>query len=678
MILFFFPRPDVKFYNCLISHITFNLTLVIVTDKHKINAEKLTLKELLQKTAPMNFYPSTFIFLFFLLSNYYSNAQGIYEPRTIKNVYKNNTRDRDGNPGKNYWQNTAAYDLQINLAPPERTVTGIEKIKYSNNSPDTLKGLNFKLIINNHKPGAARLYQAGKKYLTEGLKIDHYFVNGEEKEWDDSNDGTNKMMKLETPLPPGKSINLDINWHYQVSEQSGREGAIDSTTFFLAYFYPRVAVYDDYEGWDTMTFTGSQEFYNDFNTYKLEVTVPENYIVWATGDLQNPTEVLNPAYAELLKKSMTSEAIIEIAHQEALNGNKVTKDTTNTWKFTASDITDVAVAVSNHYNWDAGSVMVDSTTQRRASVQAAYDEKSEDFQQMVTYGKHALNWFSNNIPGVPYPFSKSTIVRGFADMEYPMMVNDNSTGDPDFTRFVVEHEIAHTYFPFYMGINETRFGFMDEGWATTLEYLIGVSDLGKETATANFKKFRVNRWINDPSMEEDLPIIIPSNILSGPGLGNNEYGKAALGYLALKDLLGEEGFKTALQGYMQRWHGKHPTPWDFFYSINDVSQKNLNWFWNSWFFSNNYIDMAIDKVSQKGKNTLVTIKNIGGMPAPVDILVSLPGGEIKTFHQSPEIWEHNGNEAVVELKNLKNAKEIKLEGAIFMDASTDNNTWISK
>ncbi|HEA29521.1 MAG TPA: M1 family peptidase [Leeuwenhoekiella sp.] len=612
-----------------------------------------------------------------LLSNYCAKAQDLYEPRNIKQTYKNNIRDRNGTSGKNYWQNTADYDIQLNLAPPERTVTGSEEIKYSNNSPDTLKRLNFKLIINNHKPGAARLYQVGQDYLTEGIKIDKYVVNGEEKKWDDSNDNTNKMMKLDAPLPPGKSVDLTIDWHYKVSKQSGREGAIDSTTFFLAYFYPRVAVYDDYEGWDTMTFTGSQEFYNDFNNYKLEVTVPENYIVWATGDFQNPTEVLNPAYAELLEKSMTSDSIIEIAHQGDLNANKVTRDTTNTWKFTASNITDIAVAVSNHYNWDAGSVMVDSTTQRRASVQAAYDEESKDFQQMVTYGKHALNWLSNNIPGVPYPFSKSTIVRGFADMEYPMMVNDNSTSDPDFTRFVVEHEIAHTYFPFYMGINETRFGFMDEGWATTLEYLIGISDLGKDTAGENFKKFRVNRWINDPSMEEDLPIITPSNILSGPGLGNNEYGKAALGYLALKDLLGEEGFKTALQGYMKRWHGKHPTPWDFFYSINDVSGKNLNWFWNSWFFSTNYIDMKIENVSQKGRNTLITIKNIGGMPAPVDILVSLTGGETKTIHQSPAIWKENLDETTIVLKNVSHTTQIQLEGGIFMDASTSDNTWNS-
>lgn len=286
-----------------------------------------------------------------------------------------------------------------------------------------------------------------------------------------------------------------------------------------------------------------------------------------------------------------------------------------------------------------------------------------------------MKWFSNNYPGVPYPFSKSTIVRGFADMEYPMMVNDSSTPNDDFTRFVAEHEIAHTYFPFYMGINETRFGFMDEGWATALEHLISISDLGEEQAVENFQDFRVKYWINDTSMEEDIPIITPSNILSGRALGNNEYGKAALGYLAMKDLLGDEMFKKALQGYMERWHGKHPMPWDFFYSFNDITGKNLNWFWDSWFFSNNYIDLAIEDVQISGKDAVVELKNIGGMPAPVDLVITAEDGTVSKKHLSPEIWKDNLKQTTVKIQNAKAIKSIELEGGIFMDADTSNNTW---
>ncbi|UII27367.1 M1 family metallopeptidase [Fulvivirga maritima] len=603
-------------------------------------------------------------------------SQSLYQPRDLKEAYQNNTRDTNGKPGINYWQNRGVYNIDIRVTPPQRTVFGSENITYTNNSPDTLSRLNFKLFLNNHKPGAARLSQVGEDYLTSGMHIDSFKENGEASTWKDLNDGTNKFINLKEPLLPSKSVNLSIEWHYDVSIESGREGAIDSTTFFLAYFFPRVAVYDDYSGWDTMIFTGSQEFYNDFNDYTFSVTVPKNYIVWATGDLLNPEEVLQPKYSDKLEKSMTSDQVIRIATPEDLAQQQITKQSTsNTWKWKADSITDIAIAISDHYNWDGGSVIVDEKTGRRASVQAAYNDDAQDFHQMVDFGKHSLEWFSNNSPGVPYPYQKSTIVRGFADMEYPMMVNDNSTPNPDFSRFVVEHEIAHTYFPFYMGINETRYGFMDEGWATALEYMIGINDLGEEAATRNFQMFRVNRWANDANAEEDIPIITPSNILTGVALGNNEYGKAAIGYLAMKDLLGDELFLKALQGYMARWNGKHPTPWDFFYSFNDISQQNLNWFWNSWFFSNNYIDLAITDVQTKKKNTSITLENIGGMPAPVDVIITTSTGESKTYHYTPEIWKNDLDKTTITLDGEKDIVSISLEGGIFMDADTSNNQW---
>lgn len=628
---------------------------------------------------PVN--PVFYITLFLLTAIGYS--QELYQPRDIKQAYENKTRSMSGEPGEDYWQNTGIYDIKLTVNPPDRTIYGTEKITYTNNSPDTLKALNFKLYLNQHRPGAARLSPAGEDYFTSGTYIDSYSENGTKQEWPENSTGTNKKVKLEKALAPGAKVNLAFDWHFDMSKQSGREGAIDETTFFIAYFYPRVAVYDDYAGWDTMTFTGSQEFYNDFNDYTVEVNVPKNYIVWATGDLLNPDELLQKKYADKLKESMTSDSIIRIATPEDLSclpagtaRKQITKqDSTNTWKWKTDDITDVAIAVSDHYNWDAGSVVVDRNTGRRASVQSAYDEQSTDFKKMVGFGRHALDWFSNNYPGVPYPFSKMTVVRGYADMEYPMMANDSSHEDEDFTRFVAEHEIAHTYFPFYMGTNETRFGFMDEGWATTLEYLIGIADLGQETATKNYKQFRVARWARDNSMEGDIPTITPSNMLSGPGLGINEYGKASLGYLALKDLLGDDAFKTALQGYMARWNGKHPMPWDFFYSINDISGKDLNWFWNAWFFSNNYIDLAIKNVKSESGKTTVELENIGGMPVPVDIIVTSKDGSSNTFHQTPEIWKDNNKTVTIELDGVSDVASIVLDGGIFMDADTSDDVW---
>jgi hypothetical protein len=430
--------------------------------------------------------------------------------------------------------------------PPDRNIKGSEQITYINNSPDTLKNIVFRLILNIHKPGALRFGNADSDYLTSGIHIDNFSVNNTPTIWNSDHDKTWKTIKLAQPLLPHDSTHLAVDWHYQISIESGREGMIDSTTYYLAYFYPRVSVYDDYNGWDRTDFTEFQEFYNDFNDYTFTVNVPANYIVWATGNLQNANEVLQPKAAQLLQQSFTSDDIIHVATKEDLNAKNITQNKMNSWKWKADYVTDVAIGLSDHYNWDAGSVLVDDATHRRASVQSAYNDTTQDFHSMVSFGKHSLDWFSHNWPGVPYPYPKSTIFQGYADMEYPMMVNDNTTPDTIFSRFVAEHEIAHTYFPFYMGINETRYGFMDEGWATTLELLIGRADLGNEKAEDFYKQFRVEGWINDRSAEEDVPIITPGNMLTGQGLGNNEYGKPSLGYLAVKDLLGDDVFKNAL------------------------------------------------------------------------------------------------------------------------------------
>jgi hypothetical protein len=295
----------------------------------------------------------------------------------------------------------------------------------------------------------------------------------------------------------------------------------------------------------------------------------------------------------------------------------------------------------------------------------------------VGFGQHALSWLSRNWPGVPYPYEKSTIVQGSADMEYPMMVNDGSNADTTFSRFVAEHEIAHTYMPFYMGINETRYGFMDEGWATTFEYLIGTADLGAQRATDFYKQFRVTRWINDPQPAEDIPIITPEDVLSGVAYGNNAYGKASLGYLAMKDLLGDAAFKTALHAYMDRWHGKHPIPWDFFYTFNDVTGQNLNWFWRAWYFEPSYIDLGIASVTP-GANTTIVIDNIGGMPAPVDVTLRFTDGTTQTVHETPAIWRADQARATVTIPTPKPVRSVTLDGGIWMDANTSNNTWSAK
>lgn len=607
-----------------------------------------------------------------MLFTYSSQAQQLYMPRNIKAAFDKGTRSADGKPGKSYWQNKGKYNMSLTVTPDDKTVKGNETIDYTNNSPDTLRTIAVRFVNNIHKPESPRSNYTGQDFLTTGLKISSFVIGADSYAIDAKDWGTVGMVKLKKAILPGETAKLKIGWSYPLSKESGREGQLDSTTFFVAYAFPRISVYDDYNGWDLIPHTDRAEFYNDFNDYQFSVTAPKNYVVWATGDLKNPDEVLQPKIAQRLKKSYISDEVISMANAEEMSRGLVTKQNAwNTWKFTANHITDITFALSNHYIWDAGSVIVDPKTKRRSSVQSAYDSKATDFSHGVEWSKLALNWFSLNWPGVPYPFSKMTVVQGFADMEYPMMVNDSTTPDMEFSQFVMNHEIAHTYFPFYMGINETRYAYMDEGWATTLEYLIAIDQLGKEKAAENYKQFRVKRWIASKNTEEELPVITPTTLATG----NNAYVKPSLAYLGLKDLFGDEAFKKYLRAYMDRWNGKHPVPWDFFNSINNVSGQDLNWYWNNWFFSNNYIDLAIDKVSIKGDEYAVALNNVGGFAIPFDVKVTYADGTTQAFHHTPAVWKANQKSISVQFTAKKAVAAIVIDGGIYMDATPANNDW---
>jgi hypothetical protein len=399
--------------------------------------------------------------------------------------------------------------------------------------------------------------------------------------------------------------------------------------------------------------------------------------VWATGNLENASEVLQPAAAARLMQSMTSDSTIHIATREDWMDKKVTaQQASNTWRWTAKDVSDVAIGVSDHYDWDAGSVIVDSKTGRRVSMQAAFNDSAQDFHHSVEFGRYSLAWFSNNWPGIAYPYPKSTAFQGFADMEYPMMMNDSHSPDLVFAELVQDHEQAHTYFPFYMGTNESYYAFMDEGWATTFEYLIGISERGEAAAADFYKQFRVNRWIHGRHDKEN-PIITPSPEVTF-GAGNNAYGKPSLSYLALKDLLGDKLFKKALHNYMNNWHGKHPIPWDYFYAMEEGSGKKLDWFFYNWFYTSSYIDLDLVKVDKAGRRYTLSIKNIGGFAVPFDVVATYDDGSSKSFHQTPGVWSKDQKEISVKIKTGKTVKSLKLDGGIFMDANEKDNVWTAE
>lgn len=623
-----------------------------------------------------------FLLIVFGVTNAFS--QELYMPRNVKAAYKAGLRSMDGKPTAKYFQNKSTHNIKISVAPPSRIITGSQDIIYKNNSPIPLDTLVLRFDMNAHAPEAMREAPAELGQITGDLVVDEYAENGNVLPWKPVigvKGFTFNAVKLSKPLVPGGTITLSFKWHYELAAKSNRDGAIDPTTFYLAYFYPRIAVLDNVHGFDqTFHLLGGHEFYNEFNDYNVEVTVPKNFIVWGTGNLTNIDEVLQPKHAERLKRSFTSDEVINVASLAEVKAGTVTAQTpTVTWKWRSENVPDVVYGLSDHYIWDAGSIVVDKKTGRRAATQAAYDEPSKNFAKMVTYIKSALDYASNDWPGVPYPYPKMTIVRGNADMEAPMMANDSSQADANTQHFIAAHEILHTYFPFYMGIHERKYGFMEEGWTTAFEYGFNLSRFGKESADIVFKSMRVKAWIAGAEDSSDIPIMTPENVYFGYNqvYGDNKYGRAALGYLALKDLLGDTDFRKGLHGFMNDWNGKHPIPWDLFYSFNTHTGKDLNWFWNAWFFSNGYIDQAITDVKAENGSTIVTIKNIGGYPSPADLVVTFTDGSTEMIHQGPDVWRLNLKETKVRISVPKTVKSLVLDGGIFMDANPADNKWAS-
>ncbi|MCO5286166.1 MAG: M1 family metallopeptidase [Chitinophagaceae bacterium] len=613
-----------------------------------------------------------------------SHAQSLYRPRNVKVAFENGTRSMNGNPGPHYWQNLSNYDISLTVAPPDRTIKGSEEITYFNESPDTLKTITFRLLKNFFMPEAIHFISMDSSVLTSGVHIDKFAINGVVSSWQAPSDHfTWQDVDLAHPLLPGDTIRFSIQWHFDISSVFNgpdrtkrsavlRSGMADSTTWSVAYFYPRIAVYDDVTAWDKLEFTGAQEFYNDFNNYILKINAPANYIVWATGTLQNPDEVLQPHYAQLLKKSMTSDEVIHIATPDNLKRKNITTQTkTNTWIWKANDVTDVALFISDHYNWDATSVIVDKNTGRRSSVQAAYNDASPGFHQLATIGQNALSQLSQNLPGTPYPYPKMTVVEGFSGMEYPMMANVGLNIAEEKIASETNHEIAHTYFPFYMGIDESRYGFMDEGWATFFTEVMETRMPVMKRQLASWTKL----WLGNLTQRSQLPVAsIAIQPLEIPYL-SNAYVKPALAYLALKELLGDQLFKKCLQGYIARWHGKHPIPWDFFNVFNNISGKNLNWFWNSWFFSHGYDDLGIEKVVKTPTGYSVTIKNVGGFDIPFDLKINYADGSKENIHKSPVVWKDNPEHILVNVKTNRKISSLTIDNGIWMDASEKDNVW---
>ena len=594
-------------------------------------------------------------------------------PMNIKSAYDKGTRSAEGKPGNNYWQNSADYDLKINFDPVTRLVSGTEEITFSNNSPDTLHTVLFKLYPNLYKKETIRHMPVEAADLTDGVKISYLSIN--DKKIDSTRiriDGTNMTVSF-SPISSKQTIHFSIGWSYTLNKTSNiRTGEIDPGADFVAYFFPRIAVYDDIDGWNTYQYNGILEFYNDFCHFKVAITVPGNQVVWATGNLLNAKDVLIEKIYHRLRQAEKNDAVVTIIDSTEIADATNHTNVTNTWQFEANDVSDFVFACSDHYMWHSTSLVVDKSTGRRTRVDAVFNPKHKDYFNVIYDARKTVEAMSYDFPKWPYPYPHETVFDGHDQMEYPMMVNDNPIADHAESVELTDHEIFHTMFPFYMGINETKYAWMDEGWATIGEWIISPiidSGLVDEYGVAAVEKNAGN--------ETDLPIITLSTEIS-KAYFTNSYPKPAMGYLFTKDLLGDETFYKGLHYYIQQWHSKHPLPLDFFNCMNAGSGKNLNWFWKKWFYDDGIPDLSIAKVLERGNKKQIIIETVGSKPVPVDLSISFADGSIKKVHRSIAVWEKGKNTTTIKFAGSTKIKKIELGSTHVPDADKRNNVWEAK
>lgn len=606
--------------------------------------------------------------------------QKLIVPKETKKAFEKQTRQEDGNPGKNYWQNSSDYSIKASVDAKNGILTGDEKIIYHNNSTDSLKTIVVRLYQDLFKKGANRnsIVKVDPRDINDGVNITSVILNGTELSIDGEKStikraGTLMFIKLGEKLAPNSSLELQIGWDFSIPKYTLiRMGTFDSTSYFLGQWYPQIAVYDDVKGWDTKSYNGLAEFYNDFSNFDVEITVPKNFMVWATGDPQNLSDVLQPKYFKKYTKASASDEIVNVITDDDLKSGKVfTKN--STWKYKTSNVTDFAFGISDHYVWDVTSVEVDKETKRRTIVAAAYRKDSENFNKVAEISRETIKSLSEDMPGVPYPFPYLTVYDGDFGMEYPMITNVGAEADYSMTVYANSHEIAHGYFPFYVGTNETQHGWLDEGLVVFMPEKIQ----NKLEPTLDIPRYYTQVFSNYSGTENEPAIITPTHYLDAKIYFYLNYCKTERALSMLEMHLGEELFKQSLQEFMERWKYKHPTPFDFFNTFNDVSQQNLNWFWQSWYFQHAGVpDLTITSVDNSDKMINITVTNSGDLPMPVVLSFYDNDELIGTITKPVGVWKDGNTEINVSFNTTKTITNIKLGSDIIPDSNSDDNEYV--
>ncbi len=602
-------------------------------------------------------------------------------------------RSGSGRPGKEYWQNAADYEIDVELKEEEHMISGSLTITYTNNSPHDLDFLWLQLEQNKFRPdsrGRKTTRWNGSRFrgdTTQGYGLSNVRVNhqGSSYEADYSIYDTRMKVRLNDPLKKaGNKLELSMDFKYEIpkygADRMGRLETEAGWIYQLAQWYPRMAVFDDIRGWNNEPYLGTGEFYLEYGDFDLELTVPYDHIVVSSGVLQNPGEVLTDEQEDRMEKAENSDTAVHIIKPGEAGDPEKTRpmdDGKVTWHYVMENARDVSWASSPAFIWDAAKI--DPEGGDKATAMSVYPEESNGdtaWGRSTEYLKHSIEHYSEQ--WYPYPYETAVNVAGrVGGMEYPGLSFCSWKATEGGLWGVTDHEFGHIWFPMIVGSNERLYAWMDEGLNTFINHY----------STRNFNDGEYDADLSNmdklvPALTDDDRERIHTypDVLQPKNLGMAAYGKPAVGlYLLREYVLGKKRFDEAFRAYIDRWAYKHPAPADFFNTIEDVAGEELDWFWKSWFYSNDVIDQAVQDLSyvdgSPKKGALITVSNEGGVPLPLEARIVEENGEEGTVRMPVEIWKR-GNEWTFRYESSSKIDSVQLDPAnILPDVNPGNDAW---
>ncbi len=609
-------------------------------------------------------------------------------------VGETTTRAANGDANTGYWQNRADYQIAVSLNETSHEIAGSVNITYKNNSPHSLPFLWLQLdqnLFRKDSRGQARMpvegssrYGDSESYFDGGYKINGVKLN-DLPATDYLITDTRMQIRLPKPLSGGGDvIRIKLDYSFILPEYGADRCGILKTEkgdiFSVAQWYPRMCVYDDVDGWNTLPYLGAGEFYLEYGDFDFTIEAPASHIVVASGELLNPSEVLTPLQFSRLAEAKKSDKTVMIrSEKEIADPASRPRATILSWHYKITNARDVSWASSKAFIWDAAKInLPGGKTSLAMSVYPSESKGDKGWGRSTEYTKGSIENYSKRWLVYPYPVA-TNVASNVGGMEYPGIVFCGYKAQKAGLFGVTDHEFGHTWFPMIVGSNERKYSWMDEGFNTFINSLAD-DDFNKGEYKAEPLSMAImGAYMFSNSSES---IFTAPDALQEANIGNALYFKPGYGLTLLRnEILGPVRFDYAFKTYIERWAYKHPTPWDFFRTMDNASGENLSWFWKGWFLENYKLDQSIVSVTYEKDNeangALVTIANLDQMVMPVNIAYETVSGKKGTMKLPVEIW-NNATSKKIKLPTTEKLKTVVLDpDKVFPDQSFSNNTWRS-